>query len=293
MVKACVYWLHLPEHSNMFSEGYIGVSIDPSSRFRQHIYSSKNGWHENLHLKRVFEKYNYSICQTIILEGSEKYCYEIEQKMRPKRQIGWNIAEGGGMPPTDTWTEERKKEKSEEWKKQYANGERQPYHHKWTDEQKKKNSEILKESYSSGKVIPYVRTDEIRKNLSEKTKKAYENGKLTPEMTDVTKKKLSKSQIERWKKFKIDGRKVKRGPHEESTKLLMSEKRKNMVWIKNQRTFECKTIQKENLQEWLDDGWTRGRIIKEYKFTEEERKRRSNRAKQNNKIRKIKKENTK
>ena len=36
MVKACVYWLHLPEHSDMFSEGYIGVSVNPKKRLYEH-----------------------------------------------------------------------------------------------------------------------------------------------------------------------------------------------------------------------------------------------------------------
>ena len=34
MTKACVYWLHLPEHNDMFSEGYIGVSVNPSYRLK-------------------------------------------------------------------------------------------------------------------------------------------------------------------------------------------------------------------------------------------------------------------
>ena len=107
-----VYWLHFPNIMICSRKGYIGVSVNPSYRLRQHIYSSKNGWHENLHLKRVFEKYNDNVCQTILLEGSEKYCYEIEQKMRPKKQIGWNIAEGG-IPATKKCLNGRRKKVKE------------------------------------------------------------------------------------------------------------------------------------------------------------------------------------
>ena len=96
---AYVYWIHYPEHSDMFSEGYIGVSIDPQKRLKRHFCLIEGGWHENPHLKRVFNKHKDKIVQSVILCGTEEYCYELESKLRPNKQIGWNIAEGGFAPP--------------------------------------------------------------------------------------------------------------------------------------------------------------------------------------------------
>ncbi len=87
-----VYWLHHKDHTNIH-EGYIGVSINVDRRLKEH-FSNK----ENPHLHYAFQKYNNIEC-TILLEGSEDYCYEIEKKLRPNKKMGWNIAEGGAKPP--------------------------------------------------------------------------------------------------------------------------------------------------------------------------------------------------
>ena len=91
--EACVYWIHLPEHKNIVSEGYVGVSIDPKRRFNQHKKRKVNP-----HLQHAFDKY-HNIVITVIDEGTKEYCYEKEHKLRPQKNIGWNINEGGGLPP--------------------------------------------------------------------------------------------------------------------------------------------------------------------------------------------------
>ena len=89
-----VYWIHLPEHTNMFTQGYIGVSHRPEDRLYEHVNS------KNTHLSNAINKYGSKIIQSIILVGSEDYCYEIEEKLRPNDHIGWNIVKGGGHPPS-------------------------------------------------------------------------------------------------------------------------------------------------------------------------------------------------
>jgi hypothetical protein len=80
----------------MFSEGYIGVSINTEARFKRHSKYS-----DNPHLKAAIKKYGWnSLVKQVILISEEKYCYNLELKIRPTRQIGWNIAEGGAKPPT-------------------------------------------------------------------------------------------------------------------------------------------------------------------------------------------------
>lgn len=96
---ANIYWIHLPEHNDILSEGYIGVSDNVRKRVNSHFKMLKNNIHENIHLSRVYDKYKETIICNIILEGSEDYCYEIENKLRPEKNIGWNIAEGGYGPP--------------------------------------------------------------------------------------------------------------------------------------------------------------------------------------------------
>lgn len=89
-----IYWLRLPHHTNILSEGYVGVSKRPNERFKTHKSRT-----ENPHLRNCFEKYSETIFMDLVVEGSEEYCKMIESKLRPDKNIGWNIAVGGGLPP--------------------------------------------------------------------------------------------------------------------------------------------------------------------------------------------------
>jgi hypothetical protein len=88
-----IYWIHRIDHTDIFSQGYIGISDKPLERFEQH--KSKT----NKHLSNAFLKYKDDIKIDILLESSEKYCKHLEQLLRPTENIGWNIAIGGGKPP--------------------------------------------------------------------------------------------------------------------------------------------------------------------------------------------------
>lgn len=80
----------------MFSQGYIGVSKDHKKRWYDH------GWRtENAHFNNAIKKYGWDNLQKkVILIAEENYCLNIEAKLRPTRNIGWNIAVGGGKPPS-------------------------------------------------------------------------------------------------------------------------------------------------------------------------------------------------
>jgi hypothetical protein len=78
---AVVYWLRLPEHQDMFTQGYIGVATDWKRRIRQHRHKFKHLWDK-------------AIMQPLVIAAKED-CYELEKKLRPCRNIGWNRAAGG------------------------------------------------------------------------------------------------------------------------------------------------------------------------------------------------------
>ena len=40
---AVVYWIHLPEHTDMFSEGYIGVTENIKRRYYEHLKLAQQG----------------------------------------------------------------------------------------------------------------------------------------------------------------------------------------------------------------------------------------------------------
>jgi hypothetical protein len=59
----------------------------------------KKGKHYNTILVRAYLKYKLSM--VIIAEGTTKEMLRLEKKLRSKRNIGWNIAIGGGLPPSN------------------------------------------------------------------------------------------------------------------------------------------------------------------------------------------------
>ena len=79
-----IYWIHSEEEKDIYSQGYVGITKDLSRRIREH--KSKD-WFSN----RTVDVYLY---------GDTEYCKIIERELRPKMNIGLNVASGGGLPPS-------------------------------------------------------------------------------------------------------------------------------------------------------------------------------------------------
>lgn len=87
---AVVYWIHYSHHVNPFTEGYIGISTQLHKRLYAHTKSQHVG-------NRLRKGAVVSILhENITLEVAS----EIERNYRPAKRIGWNVCEGGGVPPS-------------------------------------------------------------------------------------------------------------------------------------------------------------------------------------------------
>lgn len=94
-----VYWIHLPEHTDMFSEGYIGfTSKTAKERFKSHIGTQRYGGNGCAVLKNAIAKYGDSLVVDTLCICSNAYGLDLERKLRPEPHIGWNISVGGGAP---------------------------------------------------------------------------------------------------------------------------------------------------------------------------------------------------
>ena len=51
-----VYWIRLSEHTDISTQGYVGVSINPKKRFSTHKNECISKKHDNPHLIYAFEK---------------------------------------------------------------------------------------------------------------------------------------------------------------------------------------------------------------------------------------------
>ena len=107
--EAAIYWIHLPQHTDFTTQGYIGVSKDYSKRLKDHVNRLLSKEHRNPHLIHAFNKYGWdNLIKEVILFGEESYCYQIEGNIRSTKSIGWNIAVGGHRGPG--WPKGRKKD---------------------------------------------------------------------------------------------------------------------------------------------------------------------------------------
>lgn len=98
-MSSVVYWIHSVEHTDMFTQGYIGITNNLNVRLRNH--KSKKS---NKHLVNAINKHGWdNLIKEVILIAEEAYCLMIEAKLRAEDAIGWNIVKGGGKPPVSRW----------------------------------------------------------------------------------------------------------------------------------------------------------------------------------------------
>lgn len=89
-----VYWIKHKNHKDIKTEGYVGISINPEKRFKNHI-----SYDANKHLRNALIKYKDDITIQIVIEEEKDFCLLLEEELRPNDNIGWNIVKGGGLPP--------------------------------------------------------------------------------------------------------------------------------------------------------------------------------------------------
>lgn len=89
------YVYHIMDPNNMFSldHGYVGVTNE-SKGVRRRFMGHKNS---SRHMRNIIRENNidYDTHVRILCKADLKYCYELENKLRPREKIGWNIAAGG------------------------------------------------------------------------------------------------------------------------------------------------------------------------------------------------------
>lgn len=95
-----VYWIKHPEHKDLTTEGYVGItSQGVAKRFSKHISDSENTSHGYV-LHKALNKYGKSNLEVVTLcKCSYSYAMDLENSLRSKPFVGWNMAIGGGGNP--------------------------------------------------------------------------------------------------------------------------------------------------------------------------------------------------
>lgn len=96
---AALYWLHLKDDTDVFTQGYVGVTTRLIEvRFKEHCnrYLTSYNSYNPLHL--AFDQYGIeNIVKTRLCVCDVKQAYELERLFRPFEYMGWNTAEGGKL----------------------------------------------------------------------------------------------------------------------------------------------------------------------------------------------------
>jgi group I intron endonuclease len=156
-----VYWIRLHEHSDVKSEGYVGISNKPKRRFKEHCKGERDGI-----LSNAVRKYGAeNLVLDVITEGiSFQEAKRLEKELRPKMRIGWNVMTGGSVPPSNKGL--KRTSHSEKMK-----GKNNPFYGKTHSDEVK---QILSENMS-GEKNPFFgkKRPDHSKKMKEKTGKDY------------------------------------------------------------------------------------------------------------------------
>lgn len=115
----CLYWIHLPEHICIGSEGYVGVATNFNNRMLQHQhYTYKEGTrYYQYHLYRALRKYGKDVLFQKVFTGSCENILFLENVLRPHEAIGWNQSPGGISPTAGRITSQETRKKQSDARK--------------------------------------------------------------------------------------------------------------------------------------------------------------------------------
>lgn len=96
--SCAVYWIHAPEHSDVFTEGYVGVtSKPPKERWNSHIYERNRGARRGRPLSKAILESSHLIFEVIAYCSDYQQALDMEAKLRPDIFIGWNTMRGANV----------------------------------------------------------------------------------------------------------------------------------------------------------------------------------------------------
>lgn len=96
MTVGRLYWIRLPEHTDMFSQGYIGITKQSvTKRFNQHRNSAKRcKARKKSEFKKILRDDVGLVVETLVVSDYD-YVKNLERLLRPESNVGWNRATGG------------------------------------------------------------------------------------------------------------------------------------------------------------------------------------------------------
>jgi hypothetical protein len=96
----CLYWISVEDHTDIHSEGYVGITRNFSERMRAHRKNRRV-----TPLTNAIKKYSWDtlIIRVLINGISLEDALFLERLYRPSQHIGWNCQSGGEIGVEPEW----------------------------------------------------------------------------------------------------------------------------------------------------------------------------------------------
>jgi len=150
-----LYWIRKTTDTDIFTEGYIGITINPDARWKSHLYKAKTSKRNHKLYNALRKSSDFKL--QILVCSSIDYCLSLENKLRPVANIGLNHAEGGRFTQNGRLTYLF----PDDIKQKISEGVKRAYKENREFAEKQKNCRI-------GKIVP----DTTKKKMSESAKKS-------------------------------------------------------------------------------------------------------------------------
>lgn len=220
---------------------YIGQSIDIYRRFDEHKYTSKTSKYlHNSMVKYGINNFNFEIieeCDESILSEREKYWIKFYNSIAPN---GYNLTNGGDDGNTFRYRTEKEMEETKRKIRLATSG---------------KNNGFFGKHHSE-KTKEYLRKINVGKTISQETKEKLKKSLKGHYMPQEAKDKISNATKKQWKneKFRNMMSKINIG------NSYVSGNKWNIgrIDIYHKETFQHKRIFENELEQYLENGYTRG-----------------------------------
>lgn len=162
-----IYWIAAHHHSDPYTEGYVGMSNQSTKRMRAHTTDTAEVGSQVV--REYVGTHGLGSVRHVILGTCESVedARSMELSYRPKQNVGWNLAKGGGTTPDCTGREysDETKAKISEGNIATKSGRTYTSHFKgvtgrWSDEQKQAIGATHK-----GKTISQKHKDSAREKM--------------------------------------------------------------------------------------------------------------------------------